>query len=64
MRVNKLVNKVMDDHSDQMTEVQGEFDMTSFVKRHKKYIKNIEKTISNSRSEVVKALSKLNAEKD
>jgi len=63
MRVNKLTNKVMNE-SDQMTEKDGEFDMVSLVKRHKKYIKNVEKTISNSRTEVVKALSKLNADKD
>ena len=32
MRVNKLTNKVMSDHSDTMTEVEGEFDVSSFVK--------------------------------
>jgi hypothetical protein len=64
MRVNKLTNKVMDDNCEEMTEETGEFDVSSFVKRHKKYIKNVEKTISNSRIEVVKAIKKLNAEKD
>jgi len=64
MRVNKLTNKVMSDHSDTITEIEGEFDVSSFVKRHKKYIKNVEKTISKSRIEVVKALSKLDKEKE
>ena len=59
MRVNKLTNKIMNDHMDQTTEMESEFDVNSLVKRHKKYIKNTEKTISNSRSEVAKALSKL-----
>ena len=43
-----------------VTEQESEFDVNSLVKRHKKYIKNVEKSISNSRNEVAKALAKLN----
>lgn len=55
MRVNKLTNKIMNDHMDETKEMDSEFDVNSLVKRHKKYIKNVEKTISCSRSEVAKA---------
>jgi hypothetical protein len=60
MRVNKLTNKIMTDHMEDVTEQESEFDVNSLVKRHKKYIKNVEKSISNSRNEVAKALAKLN----
>jgi hypothetical protein len=56
MRVNKLTNKIMKDHSKEGEEIDSEFDVNSLIKRHKKYIKNIEATISNSRTEVVKAI--------
>jgi len=64
MRVNKLTNKIVNDHMDETTEMESELDVKSLVKRHKKYIKNVEKTISNSRSEVSKAFFKLDQEKD
>ena len=54
----------MTDHMEDVTEQESEFDVNSLVKRHKKYIKNVEKSISNSRNEVAKALAKLNQEKE
>jgi hypothetical protein len=64
MRVNKLTNKIINDHMDETTVNESELDINSLVKRHKKYIKNVEKTISHSRSEVSKAFFKLDQEKD
>lgn len=44
MRVNKLANKVVVDNEEE--EGEQELDVSSLAKRHKKYLKYVEKSIS------------------
>lgn len=63
MRVNKLANKVINDYISQIN-IESDFDLPSLLKRHKKYIKHVEKSMSTIRGDVVESLSKLNIDKD
>jgi len=45
MRVNKLANKVVVDNEEE-EEGEQELDVSSLAKRHKKYLKYVEKKIS------------------
>jgi hypothetical protein len=62
LRVNKLANKVVGDNATE--DKDQELDVASLTKRHKKYLKFVEKNISQARAQVAEALTSLNEDKD
>jgi len=63
MRVNKLANKVMED-ADESDDQDQELDIASLAKRHKKYLKFVDKNISQVRAQVAEELSSLSEDSD
>ena len=62
MRVNKLANKVVAENASD--DADQELDVASLAKRHKKYLKFVEKNISSSRTAVAEAMAGLDEDKD